>query len=202
MKRFYLFALVATLFASCSTDATQDLAPEIPTAPDELHVSFDAEDTRIQLGENGSPVWTKGDLVSVFYRSNSNDKYQFDGNTGDTDGTLTRISSGVASVGLEKIVAVYPYSKDCLVSLLSGDIITFLPEEQYYEPDSYGIGSSIMISASKNSKLSFRNVCGWLKLQFTGSGSIRRIILHGNNGEQVAGHIYIHPDDASCTLAS
>ncbi len=202
MKRFFIFALIATVFAACSTDSTQDLAPEIPTSPDELYVSFDEEDSRVQLGENGAPVWTEGDLVSVFYRSNSNDKYKFDGKTGDTDGTLTRISSGVASVGLEKIVAVYPYSEDYLVSLLSGDIIAFLPETQYYEPDSYGIGSSIMISASKNSKLSFRNVCGWLKLQFTGSGSITRIVLRGNNGEQVAGHIYIHPDDASCTLAS
>ena len=202
MKRFFLFALIATVFAACSTDATQELAPEIPTSPDELYVAFDEEESRVQLGENGAPVWTEGDLVSVFYRSNSNDKYRFDGKTGDTDGTLTRISSSVASVGLEKIVAVYPYSEDYLVSLLSGDIIAFLPETQYYEPDSYGIGSSIMISASKNSKLSFRNVCGWLKLQFTGSGSIRRIVLRGNDGEQVAGHIYIHPDDASCTLAS
>ena len=81
MKRFFLFALIATVFAACSTDATQDLAPEIPTSPDELYVAFDAEDSRVQLGENGAPVWTEGDLVSVFYRSNANDKYQFTGKT-------------------------------------------------------------------------------------------------------------------------
>ena len=201
MKKLLLFVLAATALAACSTDTTQDLAPEIPTAPDELQVSFDEEDTRIQL-QNGTTVWTAGDLVSVFYRSNAHDKYEFQGETGDTDGILKRISKGTPTVGLDKVVAVYPYNGKYLISLLSGNIKASLPAEQTYAEDSYGIGSSIMVSSSRTDKIHLKNVCGWLKLQFTSIGRISKIVLRGNNGEQVAGDIYINSDDASCTLAS
>ena len=65
MKKFFLFTLVATMFAACVTDETQDVAVEL--VPDTLTVSFEDADSRIQL-QNGKTVWTKGDLVSVFYR--------------------------------------------------------------------------------------------------------------------------------------
>ena len=202
MKRFFLFALVATVFAACSTDTTQDLAPEIPTAPDELQVSFDEEDTRIQLGENGAPVWTKGDLISVFYRSNANSKYQFVGETGDANGSIELVEEGVATQQTTQIVAVYPYSEDYWFNWNTGDVEAFLPAEQTYLKDSFGVGSSIMVSKSDYKQLSFKNVCGWLKLQFTGSGSISKIVLRGNDGEQVAGEIYINTQNATCALAS
>ncbi len=202
MKRFFIFALVASVFAACSTDATQDLAPEIPTAPDELHVSFDAEDTRIQLGDNGSPVWTKDDLVSVFYRSNANQKWQFQGNTGDTEGTLKRIDAGTATQQTTQIVAVYPYNENYWFNWNTYNVEASLPAEQTYLANSYGIGSSLMVSSSEFNQLSFKNVCGWLKLQFTGRGYLSNIVLRGNNGEQVAGKIYVNTSDASCVLAS
>ncbi len=201
MKKIFLFALAATLFAACSTDATQDVAPEIPTSPDELYVSFDEETSRIQLGENSTPVWTEGDLVSVFYRSNAHDKYEFTGETGDTDGTLKRVSQGIPTMGLDKVIALYPYNANYLLSPLSGNIKASLPAEQTYLANSYGVGSSLMVSSSKTDLLYLKNVCGWLKLQFTGEGTIEKIVLRGNNGEQVAGDIYICSDDASCTLA-
>ena len=203
MKRFFLFALVATLFAACSTDATQDLAPEIPTSPDELYVSFAEEDTRIQL-QNGAPVWTKGDLVSVFYRSNANQKWQFQGNTGDTTGTLKRVSAGTPTTTTTRVVAVYPYNENYYLNPEFFEVQAFLPAEQTYAADSFGISSSIMISAGTYNQLSLKNVCGWLKLQLTGTSSqkVERIVLRGNNGEQVAGEIYINSADASCVLAS
>ena len=71
MKRFLLFALVATMFAACTTDATQDVAVGVES-PETLTVSFE-EESRIQL-QNGKTVWTAGDLLSVFYRSNANQK--------------------------------------------------------------------------------------------------------------------------------
>ena len=72
MKKFYFFTLVAAMFAACSTDVTEDVAIE---APETLKVSFE-ESTRIQLDNNNKTVWTKGDLVSVCYRSNAHDKYE------------------------------------------------------------------------------------------------------------------------------
>ena len=201
MKRFYLFALVATLFAACATDATQDLAPEIPTSPDELYVSFD-EESRVQLNAECKTVWTKDDLVSVFYRSNANQKWQFQGNTGDTEGTLKRIDAGTATQQTTQIVAVYPYNENYWFNWNTYNVEASLPAEQTYLANSYGIGSSLMVSSSEFNQLSFKNVCGWLKLQFTGTGYLSNIVLRGNNGEQVAGKIYVNTSDASCVLAS
>ena len=202
MKKLLLFVLAATVFAACSTDTTQDLAPEIPTAPDELQVSFDEEDTRIQLGDACRPVWTKGDLVSVFYRSNANSKYQFTGETGDANGSIKLVEEGVATQQTTQIVAVYPYSEDYWFNWNTGDVEAFLPAEQTYLKDSFGIGSSIMVSKSEYKQLSFKNVCGWIKLQFTGTGYVSKIVLKGNDGEQVAGEIYINTQNATCALAS
>ena len=39
MKKLYIFALVATLFAACVTDETQEVAVEL--APETLTVSFE-----------------------------------------------------------------------------------------------------------------------------------------------------------------
>lgn len=202
MKKHLLFALATIVFAGCSTNATQDLAPEAPTTLDVLYVSFDEEDTRIQLGEDGRPVWTEGDLVSVFYRSNSNDKYLFTGKTGDMEGSIELVEEGIATQETTKIIAIYPYNKDYGFDCKTYDIKAFLPAEQMYCKNSYGVGSSIMIAQSDYKQLSFKNVCGWLKLQFTGKGYVSKIALKGNNGEQVAGRIYIHTQNATDSFAA
>ena len=75
MKKLFLFALVATMFAACATDETRDVVTA--TTPETLTVSFEDADSRIQL-DNGKTVWTKGDLASVFYRSNANQQWQFE----------------------------------------------------------------------------------------------------------------------------
>ena len=191
------------LFAACTTDETQDV--QFADAPETLTVGFEGgdDDTRVQLNEAGKTVWTKGDLVSVFYRSDANQQWQFQGETGDTNGKLKRISQGnTPNIGLDKVVAVYPYNKNYLIELQTGNIQASLPSVQEYVEDSYGIGSSIMISSSRTDKLYLKNVCGWLKLQITGDATIGYITLKGNNGEQVAGNVFITADDASCTLAS
>ena len=200
MKKFYIFAFVAMFFAACATDPTADV--QSIDASETLTVSFE-EDTRIQLNEAQKTVWSKGDLVSVFYRSDANQQWQFQGETGDTNGKLKRISQGnTPNIGLDKVVAVYPYNKNYLIELQTGNIQASLPYIQEYAEDSFGIGSSIMISSSRTDKLYLKNVCGWLKLQITGNATIDHITLKGNNGEQVAGNVFITADDASCTLAS
>lgn len=202
MKRFLILALAAAISTSCSTDSKPDFTPDAPTAIDELYVSFDEEDTRIQLGENGRPVWNENDLVSVFKFSNSNDKYQFQGATGDTEGTIKVVETGEGTKTTAKIIAVYPYDSNYWLDWNTHKVEAYLPAIQAYLTDSYGIGSSIMVSSSDNDKLSFKNVCGWLKLQFTGSKAISLITLRGNSDEQIAGKIYINTADASCVLAS
>ena len=193
-----LFAAVALLFAACTTDTTKDIAIE---APEILTASFE-EDTRIQL-MNGKTVWNTGDLVSVFYKSDANDCYKFTGTTGDRNSTLQRVTKGEESRRGDNVILVYPYSPNYLISLSAGTIEAHLPAEQTYVNNSFGIGSSPMVGVSDYKQFVLKNVCGWLKVQFTGHGEVvDRITLRGNNGEQVAGDIMIVAEDASTILAS
>ena len=198
MKNLFLAVVAMLGFAACTNDVTEDIAVAVPET---LTVSFE-ENSRVQL-QNDKTVWTAGDQVSVFYRSNANQKWEFQGETDDTYGTLKRVSSGNSpTIGFDKVVVVYPYTYNNLIEALTGNIQSYLPDTQTYAQDSYGIGSSIMISSSRTNNIYMKNVCGWLKLQLTGNEVVKYIKLKGNNGEQVAGTLFINSDDATCMLAT
>ena len=186
------------LFAACTTDVTEDVAVKLPET---ITVSFE-EGSRIQLNE-GKTVWTAGDLVSVFYRSDANQQWKFQGVTGDRSGNLRRVSTPEATTKLSKVVAVYPYNKNYYINPETCNIEATLPAEQTYLKDSYGLDGNILVSASEFNQLYMRNVLGWLKIQLKGEGQVvKKITLKGNNSEQVAGLIYIDSSDATATLAA
>lgn len=204
MKKFLLFAVVATLFAACTQEVVVDVTnPSIADdAPETLVVGFEDDDTRIQL-QNGKTVWTNGDQVSVFYRSDANQKWEYNGPTGSRTADIYRVDAGQHTQKLSKVVVVYPYNEDYYINPETCDVQAFMPAEQTYMKDSYGLDGNIMISAGYYNQFSLKNVCGWLKVQLEGNGEmIKSITLRGNNGEQVAGEIYINSADASSALAS
>ena len=194
------------MFAACSKDAIseqQGIQPIVDEAPATLTVGFEDDETRIQLNEAQKTVWTNGDLVSVFYRSDANQKWQYTGETGARTAELKRVSTPEATVSLSDIVVVYPYNENYYINPRTCNVQATLPATQTYLKDSYGLDGNIMISQSEYNNISLKNVCGWLKLQLTGNGEqIKSITVRGNNGEQVAGELYINSADATATLAS
>lgn len=205
MKKFLLFAVVAILFAACTQDvAVEILSPNIADdAPETLTVGFEGDDTRIQLNENVKTVWTNGDQVSVFYRSDANQKWEYTGETGARIADLTRVDEGVATEDMKRVVVVYPYNENYYINTDTFNVQATLPAVQTYLKDSYGLNGNIMISQSEYNNFSLKSVCGWLKLQLTGNGEkIKSITLKGNNGEQVAGELYINSADATAILSS
>ena len=206
MKRLLFFALAAMMFAACSKDAIseqQGIQPIVDEAPTTLTVGFEDDETRIQLNEAQKTVWTNGDLVSVFYRSNANQQWQYTGETGARTAELKRVSTPEATVSLSDIVVVYPYNENYYINPRTCNVQATLPATQTYLKDSYGLDGNIMISQSEYNNISLKNVCGWLKLQLTGNGEqIKSITVRGNSGEQVAGELYINSADATATLAS
>ena len=188
------------MFAACVTDETQEVAVEL--APETLTVSFEDADSRIQL-QNGKTVWTKGDLVSVFYRSNANQKWQYQGETGERTGDLKQVAAGSATATMPRVVIVYPYSDSYYLNHETYNIEASLPATQSYVKDSYGVGGNIMVSSSEYNQFKLKTVYGWLKLQLTGNGEkIKSITLCGNDSEQVAGDVVINTPDATITLAA
>ena len=197
MKRilFLLLAVCATM--SCVTDPTTDMVVGLDSS-EKLYVSFDDE-SRIELNESMKTVWTEGDQVSVFYMSNANDCFKFDGKTGDRSGTLSRVQKGTSTQESDKITILYPYNAQHKL-LNSGEVLAKLPATQNYQHESFGVGSGLMVAESDNAQFALKNVCGWLKFQFTGVGAIKSITLEGNKGEQIAGDIYVNSANASSRL--
>ena len=193
------------MFAACSKDAIneQSTTKTFDQAPETLIVGFEDDQTRIELNEAQKTVWTKDDFVSVFYRSDANQKWQYTGQTGERIAKLTQVDEGVATEAMKRVVVVYPYSENYYINTDTYNVQATLPAVQNYLKDSYGLDGNIMISQSEYNQFSLKSVCGWLKLQLTGNGEkIKCITLKGNNGEQVAGELYINSSDATSTLAS
>ena len=206
MRKLLLFTLVATLFTACTEDVIDEQRNVITDDNRTLTVSLDGEteDTRIQLNEEKKTVWTEGDLLSVFYRSTTNEQWQFMGKSGDRTGNVEPVDSSIIPTPTTNdIVVVYPYNAGYYYNSDTKSVQASLPATQSYLKDSYGLDGNILVSLSEYNQVALKSVCGWLKLQLTGNGEkIKSITLRGNNGEQVAGELYINSADATSTLAS
>ena len=196
-----LCALVA--FVACEQAPIEEQSAIRYEAPDTITVGFEGDDTRIQLNEAQKTVWTKGDQVSVFYKSYDNLKFEFEGNTGDRNGTLKRVGGQHNGQTMDDVVVVYPYSADYMITLSECCVNATIPSTQTYLKGSYGVGDNLMIARSSFNQFSLKSVCGWLKIQLTGDGEvIERITFRGSNGEQVAGLVYVDATTAEATLAT
>ena len=190
-------------FMACTQETIDEQSAIRVDAPETIKVGFEDDETRIQLNSAQKTVWTKEDLVSVFYRSDANQKWQYQGETGERVGNLKRVEDATATTQTTKTVVVYPYSKNYWLNTDNYAIDATLPATQYYAAGSYGVGSNLMVSQSEFTQFSLKSVCGWLKLQLTGNGEVvKSIKFRGNNGEQVAGLIYVDTATAEATLAS
>ena len=203
MKKLLLFVLAVMGFAACTNDPVEEQVAVQHDAPETLTVGFEGDDTRIQLNEAQKTVWTKGDQVSVFYLSDANQKWQYDGETGSRTAELKRVNAGTATTSTTGVVIVYPYNTNYYINTRTLNVKASLPAVQHYLANSYGLDGNIMISQSEYNQGSLKNVCGWLKLQLTGNGEVvKSITFKGNDGEQVAGELYINSADATAILAS
>ena len=203
MKKLLLFVLAVMGFAACTNDPVEEQVAVRHDAPETITVGFEGDDTRIQLNEAQKTVWTKGDQVSVFYKNDANQKYEYRGETGARTAELHKVSAGSSTTKMGYVVVAYPYNEEYIISPASGNLETMLPAVQHYTVDSYGVGDNLMVSCSEFTQFSLKSVCGWLKLQLTGNGEVvKGIKFRGNNGEQVAGLIHVDTKSAEATLYS
>lgn len=203
MKKFLLFVFAVFAFAACTQNEVEEQVAICHDVPGAITVGFEGNDTRIQLNEAQKTIWTKGDLLSVFYLSNGNQKWEYQGKTGERMGVFKRIANASATHELSKVVLVYPYSANYHVNIGSCNLHAVLPATQHYLKDSYGVGDNLMVAQSEFSMFALKNVCGWIKLQLTGNGEIvESITFRGNNNEQVAGLVYVDTATAELTLTT
>ena len=190
-------------FVACTQNEVEELTAKRADIPETLTVGFEGGDTRIELNKALKSVWSKGDEVSVFYRSYENLRYAYNGETGERMGELTYVSGNRGEQSMDNIIVVYPYNAEYLVNLGNGGVEASLPAVQSYKEGSYGADGNIMVAESEFTQFVLKSVCGWLRVELTGEGeSVKAITLRGNAGEQVAGLCYIDCTTATATLAS
>lgn len=194
MKKNILSAIAvcAALF-SCQKKEFVEIMP----AYDELHAMTEvASGTRTVMDEFNNVLWSADDQIVAFMRTSLGLKYQLkDSYIGKTSGAFSKVASGssddlVSGMELDHIVAYYPYSESVMCSNTSGGyaLNVVLPSEQTYAPDSFGNGFWPMAAVSEGNDITFKNICGGLKLQLKGTAKIKTIELKGNAGELLSGN--------------
>ena len=199
MKKSLISILAMLLMASCQMT---ELVPEYMPADDELYASIESlESTKTVMDENNNVLWSEEDQLVAFMGTTLGIKYQIkEQYVGTSTGGFSKIEEPGNEDDLESgqeidhNVVLYPHSTSvwCMKNdsnnpTQSYKLNVVLPETQVYEENSFGIGSFPMIAVSTDNKLTFRNICGGLKLQFKGVAKIKSIRLEGLGGEKISG---------------
>ena len=216
MKRIIFQSLLTVIFFSLSScvkeqpsvpqsvterEQNSELQPASDTdfLPDSLTASF-ADDSKAHvLPGSAVMVWNAKDELSVFGNS-TNVKYIFNGHNGENFGTFSKaagmkadvIGGGSEDMGRYKhLYALYPYSGSASCAE-EGKIRTVLPMTQTYAAASFAPEANLMVAVTddiNDTKLKFRNVCGYLKFKLYSSTNavVKKVTLCGNNGEKLSG---------------
>ncbi|MBE6230030.1 MAG: hypothetical protein E7119_05505 [Bacteroidales bacterium] len=190
-----LYTIIALLILAGCNKEEQPLR-EVQKGAPVFTASFEEHNlgasTKTYLDENVKLLWHEADEISIFTIT-LNQKYLFDGNTGDNGGTFTmEPNNGQFGTGntISRNYAVYPYNS--ATTLSNEEVLSVvLPQTQEYAPDSFGKGANTMVAATSGLKdylLPFKNVGGYLVIKLYGQDiTVKTIELKGNNGEKLAG---------------
>lgn len=188
---------------SVNTEPTQGKTEKVFHATLEERGPVDA--TKVYADENLKVLWNADDRITIYNKYTYGYEYVFQGATGDTAGSFVREEDNAEFVtgnALDKIYAVYPYRADNKISN-SGELSVHWPSSQTYKPNSFGIGSNVMVSVTTDKPLRFKNVGGYLALKLYGNNiSVSSILLRGNNGEKLTGKATISSDPDENPLLS
>ena len=210
----YLFAALGAL-CSC----TDEKVTTVTTASDEFYCSIENdESTRTSLDQNNNVTWSAKDQLVIFKKSSIPSKYQISENhVGKTSGSFYKINSDEFNAGseLDHNIALYPYQENIEITKLDSDSPTSsykisgynFPAEQTYAEKSFANGAFPMAAVSDNNDLTFRNICGGIKLQLKGTQMVTSITIEGKNSEKLAGDadIIVYSDEnlkPAITMAS
>ena len=201
MRRLLFFVLVGAISTACTEVCVDDLCGGTSNvSPETIYVSLEDDDTRVQLDANGKTVWTAGDELTAFYKSDANSRFAFRGNTGDRNGGFTIKEQGTKTMDIDEVILIYPYSDKYKLNTENRVVEANISAVQYYEAGSYGVGANLMASVETDDNFTLKSLCGWIAVQLKGAGKVTSITLTGNNGEQLAGDVKFNYDTFNLEL--
>lgn len=204
MKQLLAIVLFVLSLTACTKNEVEGLTANRYNVPETITIGFEGtDDTRVELNDATKTVWTEGDELSVFYYSDANNKFTYQGKTGERIGEIKFTQPDDSTVNIPGVVTVYPYNSSYQINALTAGLITYLPDLQRYKPNSYGENGNIMIAYSNLNQFTLQSIYGWLRIDITGEGQkVSSIYVKGNNNEQMAGIVYIDSRDATMTLSN
>ena len=196
-----ILGAVAFLFAGCQKDelapAGQGSSAVEESVGGQMLLSATLEQ---QGGENGgtktylsgsSVYWTEGDAIRV-YNSAGNQSAEL---TAKTGGSSKTTFSGTGSFA--PLYAIYP--SDCNPAISGSEISFDLPPTQNYTKNTFSRGANVTVGKVSGSSISFKNVCGALKLTITSlveEGTIDHIKIVANS-ERLNGRFKVDASSAT-----
>ncbi len=197
MKRFAIWVAALALVGCSQYEDVTDGLVNPSKSQTEFYASMPECDTRTYVEDNKYLRWNAGDEITIFAGNSYNSHWQFAGENGANSGKFNEIEDRGFITGtpldLTANYAIYPYDENITISE-AGVVSLTLPATQVYNhtyANSFGAGANTMMAVTKNTSdnfLSFKNLCGYLKLKFYGEDvTVKSIIIKGNNGEKIAG---------------
>ena len=186
------------IIAAClGFGACQNMEPVVPEDANEV-ISAKIEqggESKTVLDENNNILWSENDQIVAFMKTSYGHKYQIQPSfAGKTYADFSKVSSANGddiSAGMEwdHIVAYYPYAEEisCAKADDSYTLDVELPAEQTYAENSFGNATFPMVAVSDDNDITFKNVCGGIKLLLKGTQKIKSITIQGKNNEILSG---------------
>ncbi|MEG0815802.1 MAG: hypothetical protein RSF93_07675 [Mucinivorans sp.] len=186
MKKIILASIVllSAFFTSC-TKSELTVAPDGANTLRAVMENSDGDgSSRTTLDGYREVVWSAGDKLDVFTRINHKLRAEYTLIQGE--GTSLGVFKSNKSLGTCTKYAFYPASAG--VTCVN-DVMSFnLPATQVYTTASFANGSNPMVAGSDDQdKLWFRNLCGIIKFQLTGTKTVASVKMQTDAGEVVAG---------------
>lgn len=193
MKKLFLtFFLAVAAITSCQR--VDSYCPAIHYDVLTARIEQD-EMTRTAMDVHNNVLWSENDRISAFLKSSYGREYQvvpsfvgknyadFAEVASDNDGHLS------AGTSLDHIVAYYPYDEtvECLKNDNDYVLEVTLPSSQPYALDSFASGFFPMVAVSEDDDLTFRNVCGGIRLNIKGNQTVTSIKIEGKDSEKISG---------------
>lgn len=199
MKKTLCLLLAVSCFAACQEE---ELSPEFRTDSNVLYSCMESIDaTRTSMDEYNNVLWSENDQLVAFMKTTLGIKYQIkEQYVGTTTGGFSKVQGSDSGDDIDPgqvidhNVVVYPYSDqvwcmkyDSSTPAKSYKLNVVLPETQTYAENSFANGAFPMVAVSSSNQLSFKNICGGLKLQFKGVRKIKSIKFEGLGDELISG---------------
>ena len=190
-NRLLIFAAILAL-VGCNKNEEQTSEPE----KEILHVRIEQnKETKTEMDMDNNILWSENDQVVAFMKTSYGYRYQlvpqFAGMTyADFERTGTSGNENLyAGIEWDHNVVYYPYSDNVKVKKSGANysLDVVLPAEQHYAHESFGSGDFPMVAVSPDNDITFKNICGGMKLLLKGSQAVTSVSIEGKDGEKISG---------------